>query len=547
MAWKNPLRSPQLLTTVTAAVASATKRKRNDSAQAWILPDDQASPGGSVPIQPWQQQGWDLNDALGEVGFPGESLATQASKATWHVVVLPPEAPEPQPSVTPMATWAVKPASEAMAARVWKAFGDFSTYVYRSFYQIWLVGETWTITASDGLVPASGLEIRFGEETRVDDNGVNTTSKYVDRTTDGRWEPETTIRHRRRDMFRIWKPHPARGWEADSSLRSARGAGRTLVGLGMHLDAQIASRLACNGMLWAPNGVAVETPDGDIDSSPNALGRWLATMMSEPLENPATASAVVPLVASVPLAKDGNRMLKPEFEQFNSSLDEMLSILTDQQIRRLALALSIEPEVLLTGIADNKASNHWQAWLTKEETVTNHLLTGLWLLAEAINTLILKHLGLDTDEEGLRVRVLPDVSGLIQRPDRFADVMRLSDAGIIDDSVVLAVAGYSDKDAPKVPQTKDECASFVMLMLKKNPGLAQTPGIDYLMQSVEYLAGLRDEITVTPGGGDVDKSGAGAAGPGRPAAPDARERPEDASRTAMPARGARPTDDPVPL
>ena len=87
-------------------------------------------------------------------------------------------------------------------------------------------------------------------------------------------------------LIRVWRSHPNRAWEADSPTRSSLPVLRELVGLTMHVSAQVDSRLAGAGVFIVPQSAqsamrqaaglpAVPTDQDEQDPFTEALiRRW---------------------------------------------------------------------------------------------------------------------------------------------------------------------------------------------------------------------------------------------------------------------------------
>src|SRR5699024_3059983 len=79
-------------------------------------------------------------------------------------------------------------------------------------------------------------------------------------------------------LIRVWRPHPRKHWEADSPTRSSLPVLRELVGLTMHISAQIDSRLAGAGLLLVPESAsrAMKQAEGlPEDSKADPFGQAL--------------------------------------------------------------------------------------------------------------------------------------------------------------------------------------------------------------------------------------------------------------------------------
>ena len=113
---------------------------------------------------------------------------------------------------------------------------------------------------------------------------------------------------------------------------------RELVGLTMHISAQVDSRLAGAGLLVVPASAqrslaiaADEDPDAAAADSADQFTEALMDAMLTPIGDRANASALVPLVVTVPDESTGLF----NYMSFASPLDSEARSLRDEAIRLL--------------------------------------------------------------------------------------------------------------------------------------------------------------------------------------------------------------------
>lgn len=286
-------------------------------------------------------------------------------------------------------------------------------------------------------------------------------------------------------MIRVWRSHPRFWWQADSPTRSSLPVLRELVGLTMHVSAQVDSRLAGAGLLLVPAGasramkIAAGLPE---DSLEDPFAESLMDTMLTPISDRSNASALVPMIATVP---DG---LSQEFQHitFDKPLDGMAQELREEAIRRLALGLDAPPELLL-GTSD---SNHWGAWLVQEEVVSAHIEPPLQLICDALTTQYLRPMLIANgmpEEKANSFVIWYDVSDLIVRPNKSADAVTLHGLGVLSDAALRAATGFDESDAPEVKAT-DPAIELAMTMVSANPNLMLRPGLDVLLAQLQALA-----------------------------------------------------------
>src|SRR5690606_9868382 len=306
--------------------------------------------------------------------------------------------------------------------------------------------------------------------------------------------------------IRVWHPHPRRAWEADSPTRSSLPVLRELVGLTMHISAQVDSRLAGAGVFVVPASAAkaLKIAAGvDENSNEDPFTDALIEAMMTPINVRSSAAALVPLVATVPdEATD-----KFQYFSFSSTLDTEARQLREEAIRRLALGQDAPPELLL-GTA---GMNHWGAWLVREDVVSTHIEPPLALICDALTMQYLRpalqSLGVHDADEYV---VWYDVSHMITRPNRATDAQALHDKGVLSDEALRAANGFDDNDAPQ--DHTDPALEIVLRMVGQAPSLAGDPGIPVLVQQIrEAMAGI------TPEAGNVSDVPAGGGGTTAPA------------------------------
>jgi len=336
-------------------------------------------------------------------------------------------------------------------------------------------------------------------------------------------------------LIRVWRPHPRKWWEADSPTRSSLPVLRELVGLTMHVSAQVDSRLAGAGMLVVPQSAQVALRqaagyEGDLIGAPDLLTEALMEAMITPIADRSSASAIVPLILTVP----DEAVDKIKFIDFAKPLDLELRELRAETIRRLALGLDAPPELLLgTG-----AISHWGAWLVLEDVVSTHLEPPLALICDALTTQylwpVLVQQGMAIDEARQYV-VWYDVSDLVVRPTRSQDAKDAKAAGAISDKAYRTALGFDDSDAPVQTDTLPE-VTLALDMVRTAPSLAQAPGIPQLVAQIRaVLHGEVPEVadpTATPvaSAPAVSRETSADGGPESPANPS----------TQVPAQGPQP-------
>lgn len=526
------MKKPQPLTTLLASAQRLgqtdikTKKKRSGSAT-----------GGS-----WQDDAWDMYDLVGEQRFLATNLAGQLAKAHLFVGKVTPGADAPE---------RLEDGEGQLATRLLDSFGSSDAgraqILNRLAVNLFIPGEGWIVGippqneeqisgddlrgntpgAPDGLmltqrigqaadaepekttaldrVDVEDLEWRMLSVSEV---SINSTTGMVELQLDdgekAEYDPDDLY------LIRVWRPHPRKWWEADSPTRSSLPVLKELVGLTMHVSAQVDSRLAGAGLLVLPQSVqralaaqAGNDPEADGDQFTDSLIEAMLT----PISDRASASAVVPLVVTVP--DDAVEQIR--HISFAQPLDEKAQTLRDEAIRRLALGQDAPPELLLgTG-----NMNHWGGWLVQQETVSTHIEPVLALICDALTTQFLWDALIENGvepEEAQKYVVWYDVDHLIARPNLGSDALALHERGAISDDVLRRAHGYDETDAPQETAKADDdpALSLVLDMIRTAPSLAQSPGIPELVRQLrDVLAAGTGLPAPSPAAGTAEAPGEG--------------------------------------
>ena len=461
-------------------------------------------PGASrstATARSWQAEAWAAYDEVGEERFLASTLAGRLSQARLYVQHKPATGPhsslrDDPTDVTDTATGPTSRLAEAVLAALGASQQDLGQMLQRLATNLFVAGEGWLVGVPrhviDEVSPSSAPAVtapspdpsltdlvwRVLAVTEVSSVGSDGRTVRLNLGTDGSAPVEVSADEIY--MVRVWRPHPARYWEADSPTRACLPILRELIGLTRHISAQIDSRLAGAGILVVPSSASAALASDAADSSaygaPDPFVAALMDSMLRPIENRDDASAVVPLVVTVPdEAAD-----KMSHLTFSSALDAGARDLRDEAIRRLALAQDAPPELLL----GSGAMNHWGAWLTREDTVTTHIEPVLALICDALTSQYLRPVllsaGLSEDE----VRTLSvgyDVSALVARPNRSEEALNLHRAGAVSDEALREASGFDDSDAKPL---EERALMQALAMVSKRPDLMGTIGIGPLTQEI---------------------------------------------------------------
>ena len=459
----------------------------------------------------WQSDAWAMYDLVGELRFVVDNLASRSGKAHFFVAKLSEEnidSPEPVED---------KPELQNLLASIGNGASGLSRIVERLVANLKVPGEGWLAGIPENLMPTEEEE-ELDEGKRLKRTMVDRGEKrgqHVNRDKEGgisledyQWRmlsvsevgfdatgqvtiefgptESEKIRVDADDIFlvRVHKPHPERAWIADSATRANLPVLRELVGLTMHISAQVDSRLAGAGVFIVPESYsrAVKRSIGLADDDPqDPVTEGLMQAMLTPIGDRAAASALVPLVLTVP----DESADKFQHITFDKGLDTNALGLRQESIRRLALGLDAPPELLL----GTDKMNHWGGWLMREDVVRAHIEPTLALVCDALTTQFLRPV-IEENFEDLDPEdyvVWYDVEHLIMRSSSGQDAKDLYNLDELSGDALRRANGFDETDAPEDTDTLKQATDAVFEMIKQNPGLMRRPGVDVLVRQVKAL------------------------------------------------------------
>jgi len=418
------------------------------------------------------QEAWDLRDLVGEVRFITNTVASKGSRAKLFVARVPAnleDDPVPLRSGPAYDAW-----------RQFISFTDMRELIKRALSNYQVSGEGYLAGVPGSLLDADNDEIQWHLLARGEVKKDYPTAGAVELKVLGA-KIETTLAEV--TLIETWNPHPADSARPDSPVLSAMPILREIVGLTMHVSAQIDSRLSGAGMLVIPQSALMAiTSEDEGDEGDDPFTAALLEAMSTALSDQSSAAAKVPVTVTVPDEATG----KFEHLKFWTDLDEEARPLREEGLRRLALAMDCPPDLLL-GQSD---MNHWGAWVSREETVQSHIEPLLDILVRTITQEYLWSALIDaygmTPEEAHKYVVWYSTTHLISRSNRTQDALNLHQRGVISDEALRNTADFDEKDAPPVLVT-DPATKIALDLVKASPGLASAPGLIQLTLDVQTI------------------------------------------------------------
>lgn len=303
-------------------------------------------------------------------------------------------------------------------------------------------------------------------------------------------------------IIRVWTPHPRRTLWADSPTRAALPMLWEIERLTRYVFAQIDSRLVSAGLMPIPKEASFPDEvdeDGNQLSGSEALTARLLKTGAASLKGEGTAAGVVPTFVEIPTEALG----KLELIQFTTVLSQQALELRAEALRRLGLAMDIDPSILM-GAGEG---NHWQVWHVNEGQIKIHIEPLMQRLCQALTSAYLRPALKLIKEKEDRFIFWFDTSPLTVRPERLKDTLELYREGIASRETVILAGNYKLSD---IPEENEDLLRFTRELMLRDPNLFQIP-------AVRRVAGYTDEILppdqVTP------PPEAGGAGPPPPPAP----------------------------
>ena len=454
-----PYSTPRPLT------AAAVQIKVNDKGEF-----EQFRARRSASSSAWQSEAWEYYDAIGEVKYAFNLVASVVSRIRLYPAIVQDSSQAPQAlskveSVDPR----LAAAAERALARLDSAYGGQAGLLRDAALNLSVAGEcylvqvpervgsglpeSWDVKSVDEIMvePKGGFRVVGRREATASNQFNNGASGSAVRLSD------------RAFVGRIWRSHPRFSDEADSSLRGLLDLCAELLLLNRTFRATARSRLNA-GALYLPDGLAVSNampaggmPYGDEqDVNPALLAEeaeddfedQLIDAMTTPIKDEDSASAVVPLIIRGP-AELGDKIKQFKFER---SFDPALAERSDRVLERILQGLDV-PKDIVTGLANVKYSNALQI---DEALYKAHIEPLMLLIVDALTVVYLRPALIAngySPAEVEKVVIWYDPSAIATRNDRAADADTGFDKGAISFDTWRRLHGFTDADAPSADET----------------------------------------------------------------------------------------------
>jgi hypothetical protein len=448
----------------------------------------------------WQEEVWGFYDDLGEFRYGVEWVAAMLSRIRLYAAKLEPGADEPvrADSGTAVDLMTTLGGGVAGQAQLMSGFGTQLAVPGESY----LVGETvtgverWAVRSIDEVRAARG----HGHFEVIDETTANNGTK---------WRPlgDNSL------VTRVWRPHKRFHYRADSPARAARGKMRELELINRYIMAQFLSRLASAGVILFPDEVTFPVKEEFADAPDPFVAEWIE-IAATAIQNPGTASAVVPLPIKVP----AEYVDKIKHIDFTLQLDEKILDKRESAIKGLATMLNMPAEVLL-GMGD---VNHWGQWMLEESALKTHIAPEAEIICQALTAGYLQpRLKASRVEDWAQWVVWYDMSELTLRPDRSDDAVALYDRLEINGAALRRETGFDESDKPSDEELKEQALKIIIKTLPSGAGSALSTLIGQHVSITPVAAQAPGAAPREPAADEPEPDTRGAPNDGEPPAVDA--------------------------
>lgn len=556
---------PSAYNSIRGMTAAAARVNLKDKTEAEMFRLRQGSQIVGV-----QQASWEYYDAISEVKYAFNLVASVVSRIRLYVSVIenPAESPIPldaSDKVDPELADAARRALE----RLDSAFGGQAGLLRDAALNLSVAGECYLVQVPER--PGQGLpeswDIRSVDELRVDAKGNYAIypRRDIKPGNGGGALPKGAI-PLPADAFmgRIWRPHPRYSEDPDTNMIGLLALCEELLLLDRTFRGSHRSRLNA-GLLYVPDGLSTaaeadsglfEDQDEDEPTPEDVADEFqeqLLLAMSTPIEDETSAASVVPLLVRGPaeLGKD----LK--LVQFARPFDDAMVARADRVLERILQGLDV-PKDTVTGLANVKYNNAVQI---DESLYKAHIEPMLLLLSDAFTTMYLRPTLIKegwSQAEVAKIAVWYDASSVATRNDRAADADSGYEKMAISGDTWRRAHGFADQDAPTGKEL------IIRMLIEKGgiePQLSEALLRVIAPEVIDAARGANQATSVAPVPGEVSdilNGGTGAvpgaeAAPAEPAVPDLSQPagvpPEDPMNSPIPEPEApvAPGDDAPPF
>lgn len=402
----------------------------------------------------WQDEVWRYYDTLGEFNYGVWWQSNMLSRVRLRAARIVPDSDEPEIVTTGTAA--------ELMMRLGGGVAGQAQIMKRITVQLALPGEGYLVGESDG--KTERWQVRSVDEIRVQ-SGTYQVMDENSVTSGQDWRNLAPDHH----VIRVWRPHDRFYHLADSPARSARDTLRELELVNRKISSEYLSRLASAGVLLLPDELTFPVREEFADEPNPLMAEWVE-IAATAIQNPGTASAVVP----IPLTGPAEALDKVKHVDFTLKIDEKIIEKRDSALKRLATKLDMPAEVLL-GMG---SVNHWSAWQLEEGALKTHIAPVAELICDALTRGYLQPRLDASGEDPSAWVVWYDMSELAMSPDRSGNATLAYDRLELSGEAYRRELGFNETDKPEA----DDLAEVALKML-----LRQAP--EFAAQALEKLTG----------------------------------------------------------
>lgn len=441
----------------------------------------------------WQNEAWDLLDAVGEFRFYVRWRASTCSRVRLVASEIDPDTGLPTGSVADDNREGQRVVD--LVRRIADGPLGQAQLVKRSVEILSVPGEYWIaiLTRKEGAGRSQRNVEKWYAVTREEIERGNRSDSVVIALPDGTKHDFDPAKD---GLFRVWNPHPRRATEADSPARGVLEPMREIVRTTDKISNADLSRLISAGILVIPQEAslpptAAPTSAGKPgeDTAPAAPTPQTAMSLQRLIvenatiaarEGPKSAAATLPLVIAAP----GDHIDKIKRITFGDEITKVALDTRNDAIARLAMGLDMAPEQLL-GLGSN--SNHWSSHLLEDQDVQVHVSPVMQTICGAIYESSLGNLleaqGIDRSKYTLWY----DTSPITIDPDKTDEAGDAYAKGAITAETLVRAYGLPD-DAMYDFTTLEGWQQWAQDKVSTDPTLLRDllPLLDSSVQAIEF-------------------------------------------------------------
>lgn len=453
----------------------------------------------------WQEEAYDLTDAVGELGYVVNLVANAISLCDVRGVTVDDEEIRETEGLGDQVADAV----DRAIANLQDARGSRTNLLRLAGYHVTVAGESHLLGSP------------FDDPDELDDIGIDedqyemtweflsvaelrresSTLGYVRRRDGSRQEsiPATSF------LARFWRSHPKYSDLADSPVKRVLSIAREVDRWTKVIDTAGKSRLNA-GLLYIPESLqfARRNPEEEAEQTVDAFVEELFAHLSEPITDPEAATSLVPMVIKGPAdAADSVKLI-----DLARAVDDWARELRNDAIKRLAHGLDVPPEVL-----EGKASlNHWSGFNIDADLVAKHIAPVADLINDFLTFGYLRPV-LEALEElparvACQVKLIIDLSVLNARSDEATSARDLHGRHLLSDEGLVRTLGFDEAD---MPDDEERVRRLLLEMIRSNPVkfwplIQQLPGMEQfpVEEIKELLEAASPPATAPAPGGEGD-------------------------------------------